>query len=68
MTSARTKIIINALKSPSEVLHEFVVHLIDILEQLVQKDCYIILVADININIQEDGHSHKQLSDVANCN
>jgi exonuclease III len=70
VTSARKKIIIIALnKSPSRVLHEFIVHLTDILEQLVQKDCCIIFVGDININIQEDGRGHKQLSDVANiCN
>jgi hypothetical protein len=67
LTSAREKIIITALyRSPVSVLHEFFVHLIDILEQLLEKDCYIILVGDLNRNIQEDGCGHKQLLDVAN--
>jgi hypothetical protein len=34
------------------------------LENLVQKDQYIILEGDLNINIQQDGSSHKQLLDV----
>jgi exonuclease III len=61
----KEKIIIIALyRSPSGVIHEFFIHLIDILEQLVQKDRYIILAGDLNINIQEGGCSHKQLLDV----
>jgi exonuclease III len=36
-------------------IHEFFKLLIDILEQLVQKDRYIILVGDLNINTLEDG-------------
>jgi hypothetical protein len=29
-----------------------------ILEQLVEKDCYIIITEELNINIQEDGCGH----------
>jgi hypothetical protein len=34
------------------------------LEKLAQKDQYIILVGDLNINTQQGGSSHKQLLDV----
>jgi hypothetical protein len=40
----KEKITIALYRSASGVLCKFFVHLIDILEQLVQKDCYIILV------------------------
>jgi hypothetical protein len=59
-------IIIELYRPPSSALHGFFVHLTDILEQLVQKDCYIILLGDLKINTQEDGCGHKQLLDVAN--
>jgi hypothetical protein len=42
----------------------FFVHLINILQQLVQKDCYIILVRDLNIHIPEKRCGHRQLLDV----
>jgi hypothetical protein len=46
-TCEKKKIIIALHRSPSGVIQEFFIHLIDILEQLVQKDRYIIL-ADLN--------------------
>jgi exonuclease III len=62
------KIIIIALyRSPSGILHEFFIQLIGIFEQLVQKDCYTIIVGDFNINTQEDGCDRKQLLDVINA-
>jgi hypothetical protein len=45
---------------PSNILLEFYVHLIDILEQL-EKDCHIITVGNLNLNIQEDGCGHEDL-------
>jgi hypothetical protein len=49
------KVVITALyRPPSNILHELFVHLIEILEQLVQKDCHIILVENLNINIKEN--------------
>jgi hypothetical protein len=67
LTVQEKRIIIIALHRPlSGVLHVFFAHLIDILEQQYKKDCYIILVGDLNINTQEDGCGHRQLFDVAN--
>jgi exonuclease III len=48
----------------SDGIHEFFTQLTDTLEKLAQKDQYIILVGDLNINIQQGGSSHKQLLDV----
>jgi hypothetical protein len=53
--------------TPSGGIHEVYTQLIDISENLVQKDKYIILVGDLDINIQQDGSSHKQLLDVTNA-
>jgi hypothetical protein len=59
LTGAQEKIIVNALYiSLSDILLEFYVHSVDILEQLVQKDCHIVLVGNLNVNIQEDGCGH----------
>jgi hypothetical protein len=62
------KIVITALyRSPSGKLQESFITLIGILEQLIQKDQYIIIVRDLHINIQDKGCGHKQLLDVANA-
>jgi hypothetical protein len=53
-------IIIALYRSPSGVTCEYFIHLTDILEQLVQKDQYIILVGVLNINIQEEGCGNKK--------
>jgi exonuclease III len=61
----KEKIIIIALYRPSSGgIHEFLTQLTDILEKLAQKDQYIILVGDLNINTQQGGSSHKELLDV----
>ncbi|PNF31582.1 hypothetical protein B7P43_G00791 [Cryptotermes secundus] len=64
----KIKLIILALyRSPSGVMNEFFNLLIDILQQLAQKDRYIILVGDLNINTMENGCGHKQLLDIINA-
>jgi hypothetical protein len=56
LLGARKEIIIIALyRSPSGILHKIFIYLIHILEQLVQKNCYIITGGVLNINIQEGG-------------
>jgi hypothetical protein len=48
LMSDKKKLIIIALyRSPSGVIHEFLKLLINILEQLVQKDQYIIFIGDL---------------------
>jgi exonuclease III len=65
VTCKKKKITIIALyRPPSGGIHEFLTQLTDILEKLAQKDQYIILVGDFNINTQQGGSSHKQLLDV----
>jgi exonuclease III len=62
LTGEKKKIVIIALyKSPSGNLEEFFITLTGILEQLVQKDQYIIIAGDFNINIQDKGCGHKKL-------
>jgi hypothetical protein len=58
LTCEKKKIIIIALyRPPSGGIHEFT-QLIDVLENIVQKDQYIIIAADLNINIQQDGSTY----------
>jgi hypothetical protein len=57
-TKERT-IIIVLYRSPSSVLHGLAIYLINILGQSLQKDCYIILAGDLNINIHDDGCGNK---------
>jgi hypothetical protein len=56
----KEKIIYTALyRSPSHGINKFFIRVIDILEKLTQKNQYIILVGDLNINVQEGGSSQK---------
>jgi hypothetical protein len=68
LTGEKKKILITALyRSPSGNLQKCFITLTGILEQIVQKDQYIIIAGDININIQEKGCGYQQLLDVANA-
>jgi exonuclease III len=65
LTCKKKKVIISALhRPPSGGIYEFFTQLTDILEKLAQKDQYIVLVGDFNINTQQGGSSYKQLLDV----